>query len=40
MGEILMQEYYIVIYASMQLKVYEHNYPTYDIDLAVIVFAL
>jgi len=27
-------------YASRQLKVHERNYPTHDLDLATIVFAL
>ena len=27
-------------YASRQLKTYEQNYPTHDLDLAAVVFAL
>ena len=27
-------------YASRQLKSHEHNYPTHDLELAVVVFAL
>ena len=30
----------MVAYASRQLKPYENNYPTHDLELAVIVFAL
>jgi len=29
-----------VAYASRQLKVHERNYPTHDLELAAIVFAL
>jgi len=35
-----MQEKNAVAYASRQLKVHERNYPTHDLELAVIVFAL
>lgn len=28
------------IYASRQLKLYKQNYPTHDLELAVILFAL
>ena len=30
----------VVAYASRQLKLHEKNYPTYDLELAAIVFAL
>ena len=30
----------MVVYASRQLKPHEKNYPTYDLELAAIVFAL
>ncbi|KAL4032901.1 hypothetical protein IC575_005984 [Cucumis melo] len=30
----------VVAYASRQLKSHEHNYPTHDLDLAALVFAL
>ena len=30
----------VVAYASRQLKVHEKNYPTHDLELAAIVFAL
>ena len=39
-GCVLMQEGKVVAYASRQLKPYEQNYPTYDLELAAIVFAL
>jgi len=35
-----MQEKKAVACASRQLKVHERNYPTHDLELAVIVFAL
>ena len=30
----------VIAYASRQLKVHEMNYPTHDLDLAGVVFAL
>ena len=36
----LMQNRKVTTYASRQLKVHERNYPTYDLELAVVVFAL
>ena len=35
-----MQEGKVVAYASRKLKPHEKNYPTYDLELATIVFAL
>ena len=35
-----MQHRKVVAYDSRQLKSYEQNYPTYDLELAVVVFAL
>ena len=35
-----MQEGKVVAYASTQLKLHEKNYPTHDLELAAIVFAL
>ncbi|KAK5775580.1 hypothetical protein PVK06_043482 [Gossypium arboreum] len=35
-----MQEGRVVAYASRQLKPHERNYPTHDLELAAIVFAL
>ena len=40
LGCVLMQEKRPVAYASRQLKVHEKNYPTHDLDLAAVVFAL
>ena len=40
LGCVLMQEKKVVAYASKQLKVHESNYPTHDLELAAIVFAL
>ena len=37
---VLMQQGKVVVYASRQLKQHECNYPTYDLELAAIVFAL
>jgi len=37
---VFMQERKVVAYASRQLKVHEKNYPTHDLELAVVVFAL
>ena len=39
-GCVLMQEGKVVAYASRQLKPHEKNYPTHDLELAAIVFAL
>ncbi|XP_041009366.1 uncharacterized protein LOC121253422 [Juglans microcarpa x Juglans regia] len=35
-----MQHRKVIAYASQQLKTYEQNYPTHDLQLAAIVFAL
>ena len=40
LGCVLMQEGKLVAYASRQLKPHEKNYPTHDLELASIVFAL
>ena len=37
---VLMQEGKVVPYASRQLKPHEKNYPTHDLELVAIVFAL
>ncbi|KAL4360747.1 hypothetical protein GQ457_04G015530 [Hibiscus cannabinus] len=37
---VLMQEGRVVAYASRQLKTHEKNYPTHDIELVAVVFAL
>jgi hypothetical protein len=40
LGCVLMQEWKVVAYSSRQLKVHEKNYPTHDLELAVVVHAL
>ncbi|XP_061366891.1 uncharacterized protein LOC133310020 [Gastrolobium bilobum] len=40
LGCVLMQERKVVAYASRQLRPYEENYPTHDLELAAVVFAL
>ena len=40
LGCVLMQEGKVVAYASKQLKPHEKNYPTHNLELAAIVFAL
>ena len=40
LGCVLMQHGKVVAYASRQLKNYEQNYRTHDLELAVVVFAL
>ena len=36
----LMQQSRVIAYASRQLRPYEQNYPTHDLELAAVVFAL
>ena len=40
LGCVLMQDGKVVAYASRQLKPQKKNYPTHDLELAAIVFAL
>ena len=40
LGCVLMQHGKVVAYASRQLKPYERNYPTHDLELATVIFAL
>ncbi|KAA0033475.1 pol protein [Cucumis melo var. makuwa] len=40
LGCVLMQQGKVVAYASRQLKSHEQNYPTHDLELGVVVFAL
>ena len=40
LGCVLMQSERVVAYCSRQLKNHEQNYPTHDIELATVVFAL
>jgi hypothetical protein len=37
---VLMQDGHVVAYASQQLRKHEVNYPTHDLELAVVVHAL
>ena len=37
---VLMQKDKVMAYTSRQLKPYEKNYPTHDLELAIVVFAL
>ena len=37
---VLMQRGKVMAYASRQLKVHEKNYPTHDLELEAVVFAL
>lgn len=39
-GCVLMQDERVIAYASRQLRKYETNYPTHDLELAAVVFAL
>ncbi|KAA3469816.1 integrase [Gossypium australe] len=40
LGFVFMQEGKVIAYTSRQLKPHEKNYPTHDLELATIVFAL
>nr|GEV15218.1 retrotransposon protein, putative, Ty3-gypsy subclass [Tanacetum cinerariifolium] len=40
LGIVLMQKEKVIAYISRQLKVYEKNYTTHDLELGVVVFAL
>ena len=40
LGCVLMQNGKVIAYASRKLKPHEQNYPTFDLELAVVVFAL
>ena len=40
LGCVLMQEGRVIAYASRQLRKYEVNYPTHDLELAAVVHAL
>jgi hypothetical protein len=35
-----MEEGRVVVYSSRQLKIHERNYPTHDLELAGVVYAL
>ena len=40
LGCVLMQNDMVIAYASRQLKIHEQNYPTHDLELAAVIFAL
>jgi hypothetical protein len=40
LGCVLMQQGKVIAYASRQFKNHERNYPTHDLELAAVVFAL
>ena len=40
LGCVLMQDRKVLAYASRQLKPHEQNYPTHDLELAAVMFAL
>jgi len=40
LGHALMQEGRVIAYALRQLNTYKRNYPTHDLELAAVVFAL
>ncbi|GKF49402.1 putative reverse transcriptase domain-containing protein [Tanacetum coccineum] len=40
LGDVLMQIEKVIAYASRQLKIYEKNYTTHDLELGAVVFAL
>ncbi|GJW53246.1 putative reverse transcriptase domain-containing protein [Tanacetum coccineum] len=40
LGHVLMQIGKVIAYASRQLKIYEENYTTHDLELGAVVFAL
>ena len=39
LGYVVLQLGNVIAYSSGQLKVHEKNYPTHDLELAVVVFA-
>jgi hypothetical protein len=40
LGCVLMQDRKVIAYGSRQLRPHEVNYPTHDLELAAVVFAL
>jgi len=40
LGCVLIQHGHVIAYASRQLKPHEKNYPTHDMELASVIFAL
>ena len=40
LGCVFMQQDKVIVYASRHLKVHEKNYPTHDLELAAVMFAI
>ena len=40
LGCVLMQNGKVIAYASRKLRRHEFNYPTHDLEMAVVIFAL
>ena len=40
LGCVLMQHGRVIAYASRKLKKHEQNYPTHDLEMAAVIFAL
>src|SRR4051812_49397793 len=40
LGCVLLQERHVIAYGSRQLRTYEDNYPTHDLKLAAVIYAL
>ena len=40
LGCVLMQNGKVIAYASRQLRRHELNYPTHDLEMAAVIFAL
>ena len=40
LGCVLMQDGKVIAYASRQLRPHEQNYPTHDLELVAVIFAL
>jgi len=40
LGCVLTQYGHVIAYASRQLKIHERNYPTHDLELAAVIYAL
>ena len=40
LGSVLMQGGKVTAYVSIQRKVHEKNYPTHDLELVIVVFAI
>lgn len=39
-GCVVMPNLMVIAYASRTLKIYEKNYPTHDLELVMVIFAL